>query len=451
MGRISAQIVRDQLEAIAGWSMPRADAEVHGFMSRQPVVNAYVLATVEDAGREAVGFALHMALAIDTVYAAVVERAPRRITARIMDWAAGKTEKGFAQLVGVEPEFALRRMLFQRDLAEPELVVELMRVLMEESVNEPDLERALGVVFLAIKTVALAYERGNGLASGAETKGSLAQVLETRLGRPLPKIGRNEPCPCGSGRKFKQCCAGLEPPPTCGGHTSATRLGDGPTERLFRAYRDLVKGTVSYCGVVEQTDGAWLDEQRRELERRYHPGRPGGVPEPLICTYLLYDLELPSAGKTVGQLMLEREGHTLGEPGPMLLRHLCESYVAFYELVARNPEAGTKTLRELGTDAVWTVGDIEDPSTVSGEPGELWLCRLVGPPSRGITLMAPLIYPRQASACLETFVRLVSQDDLARGLSRADALRASMKRGLPLLAEYLIFSDDDPEPGPGKP
>ena len=22
----------------------------------------------------------------------------------------------------------------------------------------------------------------------------------------LPKIGRNEPCPCGSGKKFKKCC-----------------------------------------------------------------------------------------------------------------------------------------------------------------------------------------------------------------------------------------------------
>ena len=23
---------------------------------------------------------------------------------------------------------------------------------------------------------------------------------------PVPKVGRNEPCPCGSGRKYKQCC-----------------------------------------------------------------------------------------------------------------------------------------------------------------------------------------------------------------------------------------------------
>lgn len=23
------------------------------------------------------------------------------------------------------------------------------------------------------------------------------------------KIGRNEPCPCGSGRKYKRCCGGV--------------------------------------------------------------------------------------------------------------------------------------------------------------------------------------------------------------------------------------------------
>jgi preprotein translocase subunit SecA len=24
--------------------------------------------------------------------------------------------------------------------------------------------------------------------------------------REVPKVGRNEPCPCGSGKKFKNCC-----------------------------------------------------------------------------------------------------------------------------------------------------------------------------------------------------------------------------------------------------
>lgn len=29
------------------------------------------------------------------------------------------------------------------------------------------------------------------------------------LKRAIPKAGRNDPCPCGSGKKFKQCCAGV--------------------------------------------------------------------------------------------------------------------------------------------------------------------------------------------------------------------------------------------------
>jgi uncharacterized protein len=29
----------------------------------------------------------------------------------------------------------------------------------------------------------------------------------TTFRRAMPKIGRNDPCPCGSGKKFKQCCA----------------------------------------------------------------------------------------------------------------------------------------------------------------------------------------------------------------------------------------------------
>jgi mRNA-degrading endonuclease RelE of RelBE toxin-antitoxin system len=33
------------------------------------------------------------------------------------------------------------------------------------------------------------------------------------LVRPGPKVGRNDPCPCGSGRKYKKCCEGKDPGP----------------------------------------------------------------------------------------------------------------------------------------------------------------------------------------------------------------------------------------------
>ena len=42
---------------------------------------------------------------------------------------------------------------------------------------------------------------GNGDGDGAELKLDLAPVR-----RGVPKVGRNEPCPCGSGKKFKNCC-----------------------------------------------------------------------------------------------------------------------------------------------------------------------------------------------------------------------------------------------------
>jgi preprotein translocase subunit SecA len=31
-------------------------------------------------------------------------------------------------------------------------------------------------------------------------------VGETPTVREEPKVGRNDPCPCGSGKKYKKCC-----------------------------------------------------------------------------------------------------------------------------------------------------------------------------------------------------------------------------------------------------
>jgi SWIM/SEC-C metal-binding protein len=31
-------------------------------------------------------------------------------------------------------------------------------------------------------------------------------ILAREPSRTAPKVGRNDPCPCGSGKKFKKCC-----------------------------------------------------------------------------------------------------------------------------------------------------------------------------------------------------------------------------------------------------
>jgi hypothetical protein len=45
-----------------------------------------------------------------------------------------------------------------------------------------------------------------------DTEENLLELLSNeyttaRVRRTTPKVGRNEPCPCGSGQKFKKCCA----------------------------------------------------------------------------------------------------------------------------------------------------------------------------------------------------------------------------------------------------
>lgn len=34
----------------------------------------------------------------------------------------------------------------------------------------------------------------------------LNRIWEEKVAKPSPKTGRNDPCPCGSGKKYKQCC-----------------------------------------------------------------------------------------------------------------------------------------------------------------------------------------------------------------------------------------------------
>jgi len=85
-------------------------------------------------------------------------------------------------------------------------------------------EEVLGayLAFLGERAVVLhAYELGRTLAealpafSAVVASGARAGQAPVPRARPFvhraSKTGRNDPCPCGSGRKFKQCCQRLAP------------------------------------------------------------------------------------------------------------------------------------------------------------------------------------------------------------------------------------------------
>ena len=419
-----AVTVRECWNAMNAWSRARAASEVQSFTKRQPIVSACVLAYLEDDGQDAVGVGLQIALAVDGYYTRALGRPPSRVKPRVMDKALDDAEHALEQLVGVEPTPALRRSLFERDMTAPEIVVELIELIMAEAEGDPALGPAAGAIFTAARAVALAYERANGLES---PKASLGAAIEARIGGPLPRIGRNDPCACGSGRKFKKCCGTAEPPPP------PPALGRNRAEQLFADYLKLVEGAMIFLNVVfHEKDGRWLRRQNRTFEKQFRPGRDGGVPDSLHTSWLLFDLRLPSSGKTVGELFLERHGPGLLEPGPTHLRHLCASYAAFYEVIGLLPDRGQKRVRELVTGVEWVVSDVEDPEAREGAPGDVWLCRLVGPREDAVTFMTPLLYPPEAREGLAKMTAFLL------GSAPGGEAPLALKRASWFLAEYLV-------------
>lgn len=102
--------------------------------------------------------------------------------------------------------------------------------------------------------------------------------------REVPKIGRNDPCPCGSGRKFKKCCEGkaLVPLPA-ESEPPRRRIPDGEFRRLRpAALARLSLDTLSTLQVIGAIGTfsqyrRWADAERalEELDRR--TGLPGGA------------------------------------------------------------------------------------------------------------------------------------------------------------------------------
>src|SRR5882724_2590514 len=337
--------------AMAPWSKERAHREVEAFIRRQPAVTALAMAYLEDEGVDAQGLAMQLALALDAVYAGLLGRPPRRVGQRDVERTLDEAERAFLELGEMEPELALRRMLHRRETAAPEVLADVFDAIMTHAQDEPAVRKSIGPLFVAVKAVMLAYERANGLRARAS---SLAAAREARGGAMLVKIGRNDPCVCGSGAKFKRCCGmrpAAEPP---------APLGDTAAERHFLEYLNVAKRVLQFQQRLDGKDASWLRRQNRDFERRFRPGEDGGTPDSLHMGWLLFDLRLPQAGRTLGELFLAREGGRLAEGDRGRLYHLCASYTTFHQVTALLPEQGRERLRELVTGIESTARDVED-------------------------------------------------------------------------------------------
>ncbi len=73
------------------------------------------------------------------------------------------------------------------------------------------------------------------------------------------KPGRNDPCPCGSGKKFKNCCISKTPqtsaPKPLSMRKITAKLLSGPGKAMQSAQEQDVKAAVNYSTLMDRSFG----------------------------------------------------------------------------------------------------------------------------------------------------------------------------------------------------
>jgi hypothetical protein len=152
------------------------------------------------------------------------------------------------------------------------------------------------------------------------------------------KTGRNEPCPCGSGKKYKQCCISKNRPTTASA-TPWTRQRDASEELtggLMRlAARQFGSRLYSAWEAFNQTA---MDEP---LDNFPHE-------EAIFNPYLIYDWDRGTSERmgAVAQTYLEKNAAALPELQRQIIDQAVSRPVSFYEVVGCDPGRRV-TLRDL--------------------------------------------------------------------------------------------------------
>ena len=75
--------------------------------------------------------------------------------------------------------------------------IEMQHQIMEQFAQNPDGE------FVMMPSEGMGMENGSVMDQGY---GEAEPEIQVPYYREEPKVGRNDPCPCGSGKKYKKCC-----------------------------------------------------------------------------------------------------------------------------------------------------------------------------------------------------------------------------------------------------
>ena len=231
------------------------------------------------------------------------------------------------------------------------------------------------------------------------------------------KIGRNDPCPCGSGKKYKKCCGFNQ---SQGGYIQTPESWFPPSERtgtVWDDYMEVIPIIALYGKKIMDFDEDGRDFERAvsDFEKRFRPGEDDGIMDSIFMSWMYLDLRFGKSLETVAERFLaDSMSSKLVDPGPTIIQHLSESYLTFFEIISYSSKADTVTVEELGTGCRFTVFHIRLLLEIEPRHGEIWFARRVGPPDRSIFYTTPYIYDPESRSQFKRAVR-IQEKDFSRG------------------------------------
>ena len=149
------------------------------------------------------------------------------------------------------------------------------------------------------------------------------------------KVGRNDPCPCGSGKKYKHCCLAASAP-------SQDTIWTRHRHATYQLTRDIMR--FAALRFANEIDAAWRDFNMGET-----PGELEEFPDErqIFMPYYLYHWdplvhppgEQPPAG-VIARAYMEEKSQQLSPTEHMLLEQATTQPLSFYEVVQSRPGEG---------------------------------------------------------------------------------------------------------------
>jgi len=167
------------------------------------------------------------------------------------------------------------------------------------------------------------------------------------------KVGRNDPCPCGSGKKYKKCCL-LKDEARRSEKTSAT-----PSEIELR---DQLVSFSSKERYKEDFENAYHLYWRRPLKEPLMLGEKEEVDFAFFLDWFVHDFILKS-GMTIVEEFYKEKKQKLSQEEHSLLNYEMASYLSVYEVISVTAEVGLR-LKDLFTGEEIDVSEVKGSLTM---------------------------------------------------------------------------------------